>query len=269
MTIAPFRDPDSFYRYMRGLAPRGQDLTVEVRAPKGWGKSAMILWAQFRTNPDLRLKDALKTLIYSHRDFVEAYRHVRDLRKDGDLSPRFLWVDDASRLFDKRRHMTTRNTEMLQVYRTMRDSSRAVMFLGTQDDFLEAPVKSGGNYCLIEFTRKYRAMVKWPVRRPSGVEMEEVFAFGVPDPEKAYPLTWATYQQARARATDRLHDELLESIETGKNGDGSKKRTGPSKKARVLEYVKKHPKATSIEVGKAVGCTAGYVRQVKADADLS
>lgn len=198
--------------HIRNLLASQMDVNIEIRGPKGWGKSALALGLCKALSPGFQEWDALA---YSHEDYARRYRQIRERRKGGNRDVQVIWVDDAARLFDRRGHMTKKNRAMLTINRTMRSQLGAVQILLTQDDLLEQPLREGGNYVLFILDRPFHAYHYWlkgdPLYR-SEPRLMRGFPMRWPNPNVAYPVTWAQYQVVRQRMTDDLTDELLADI---------------------------------------------------------
>lgn len=205
-------DAGHLIRYIKHLLSSQMDVNIELRGPKGWGKSSLALALCRALVPDFQEWDALA---YSHEDYARRYRQIRDRRKAGDRSVQVLWVDDAARLFDKRGHMTKKNRAMLTINRTMRSQLGAVQILLTQDDLLEKPLREGGNYVLFILDRPFHAFNYWLKADPLYREEPQLrrgFPMSWPNPNAAYPDAWAEYQRVRQQMTDDLTEELLADI---------------------------------------------------------
>lgn len=203
-----------FLDVVRRLLAAQMDVNIELRGPKGWGKSSFAFAIQRLLVPGF---EDFNALVYSHVDYARRYRDIRARRLAGDRAPQFIWVDDAARIFDRRGHMTRKNRAMLTINRTMRSQLGAVQFLLTQDDLLEEPLREGGNYFLFILDRPYHAFYYHLQVDPhyrGTPRLERRFPCTWADPVAAYPEVWRRYQQVRERMTDELTDELLEEIES-------------------------------------------------------
>lgn len=188
------------------------DVNIEIRGPKGWGKSALAFALTRALSPGFQDWAALT---YSHEDYARRYREIREARKAGDRGVQVIWVDDAARLFDRRGHMTKKNRAMLTINRTMRSQLGAVQILLTQDNLLEQPLREGGNYVLFMLDRPFHAYHYWLKTDPlyqSDPKLIRGFPLRWPNPERQYPEAWAAYKVVRARMTDDLTEELLDDI---------------------------------------------------------
>jgi hypothetical protein len=261
------------YTWLRNLAAREQDCTIEDRGAKGSGKSNGMFWTILqvlgpRVPDGVAVQTALDALCYNRPQYAAIFRRIRAARDAGDWdSPMFIWGDDADQLFDRRAHATGGNRAMLGLYRKSRDQLRSIQLLGTQDDFLEGPILEGGNYVKRIYTSQGVADVYWPVwnkRREGDPKWEYLFTQEFPDPHVTYPVTWRTkYQPARRRLTTDTMDDLLEIIDPQKPQQGE----APTVKQAIIREHEADPGASSAEVtrrllGKGVSVTYNYVNLI-------
>lgn len=213
---APFHDDASMHTWLRGLALRELDCVVEYRGRKGSGKSGAMLWDQFVIDPERTPEEAYRSLCYSPKQFAGVYTAVREDRKTERKRPKFIWGDDADQLFDRRAHASQRNRAMLGLVRKARDQLRSIQQLGTQDDFLEAPLLHGGLFIRIIFETPFEGKVYWPIHNKmleGDPKWEYVCTIVYPDPYEVYPVTWRGYQSERRKLTETGTEELLDVID--------------------------------------------------------
>lgn len=237
------------------------DVNVEIRGPKGWGKSAFALAIARSLVPGF---NDLTSLVYSHSDYAGRYRSIRSDRQCGDRGVKFIWVDDAARIFDKRAHMTKKNRAMLTLNRTMRSQLGAVQILLTQDDLLEKPLREGGNYVLFILDRPYHAYNYWLKNDPL-YKSEPKLIRGFPttwaDPNVSYPGLWEDYRRVRERMTDDLTEELLKDIAPTKRP--SPREYGVKRDAILAAVASGKKKA---EVARLFGLSKARVGQIVQEA---
>lgn len=204
MGDAPFHDEESFFEWLRNLAPWEQDTILDHRGPKGRGKSNGMAYIMFRTDATLTPQEALLTLCYNQEQYAKRYRALREERRIDQNRPKFIWGDDADQLFDRRGHGTRGNRAMLGLVRKARDQLRAIQQLGTQDDFLEGPLSVGGTFVRLIYATPGEAKVYWP-RRDKMLEgitnWDYVFTLVFPDPngqeakEPIFTGPWPSYHE--------------------------------------------------------------------------
>lgn len=242
--------PEQFLNSVHWNLRHQRDMTIELRGPKGYGKSSLAHWMRKRLSPGIK---GYSDLVLSHKDYVRRYKELRTLRRKGDATIQFLWVDDATRVFNRRNAMNRRNKAVLDINRMSRDSIQAVQFLLTQDDLLERPLMEIGPYALFILDTPYRA---WycDFRR-------DAFYRGDPIPRKAWWLTWpnpedecpddwALYQSTRRERTDALTTELLgEAKGNVRLGAPSKLQPGDHNKIRSLSSKGRTYKSIGDELG--------------------
>lgn len=160
-------------------------------------------------------------MCYNHKQYVTVAKRLRGIRKREDAakqarSLQILWMDDATRIANRRDHMTKKNKRFLDFMRTSRDAIESVQLVGTQDDFVERPMMEIGPYLLILFKSPYQGWICWPKRdemmkeEPRWVPM---FPMRAPKPEDAYPSLWPAYKNERRRLTDELQNQALKALE--------------------------------------------------------
>ena len=249
--------PTSFYQWVRWNLRKQRDVCVELRGPKGYGKSALALWMRQRIDPQNR---TFEDLVFSHKDYVNRYRQIGKERRSGDGRVKFLWVDDATRIFNRRNALSKKNIAILDLNRTMRDSHQAVQLLLTQDDLLERPLMQGGPYALFVFDRPYHCRFVRFKNDPlySEFKVRKMWAMKWPKPEKVYPNLWSTYQAARRVKTTALSQELLENLNRKPGQLGAPKSVDFLRYGQLL-----NEKKSKREIASIMGVSERRVYQVE------
>lgn len=252
-TLQQYPKPETLVSWILWHLSHNRDVAIEFRAPKGFGKSVLMLhlllklveaWHRQRNQP---VPSYLfeRSLCYSHKQFVNVVKHLRRIRQHEDRlgverSLQFLWADDATRIINRRAHMTKKNRAVLDLTRTMRDAILSVQFYGTQDDLVERPLMDGGVYLLILFQKPYEPWICWPKTDPMMKEETRwipMFPMKLGfNPTTVYAQEMARYTPARRKLTDELMKESLRTI------GGERQRLGappwklaPNKRGQVFK----------------------------------
>lgn len=217
-TLQQYPRPDTLIPWVKWHLRNQRDVMIEYRGPKGFGKSAMMFHHIQKLQYGYPFK---QSLCYNHKQYVNVAKRLRRIRKAEDArnAPRslqVLWMDDATRIANRRDHMTKKNKRFLDFMRTSRDAIESVQLVGTQDDFVERPMMEIGPYLLILFKQPYTGWICWPKRdemmkeEPRWVPM---FPMRAPRPEDAYASLWPEYKQERRRLTDQLQTDALKALD--------------------------------------------------------
>lgn len=255
--------PSELVNWIHYNYQKDRDITIEFRGPKGAGKSACIFFLRKWINPKVRGFD---DLVISHRDYVDSLTRIENERNTGNRELLFLWVDDATRLFDRRAHATRQNRAVLTMSRTMRDNVNAIQLLATQDDLLEKPIMKMGPYALLVFGTDYTAQLWWPrftERYEGQINWSKGFKMRWPNPAEKWPVEWLQYQNARRAKRAILNEELKQEIlGEGKEGVQGEKGEDP-RITRALEILQNGGSVNeaALEVGAAWNTVARWARQ--------
>lgn len=216
-TIQVYPKPADLTDWIRWHLRNQRDVAIELRGPKGFGKSAMAYDIIQELSPMYPIREAL---CYNHKQWVGVVRRITEIRQEEDRqglprSLRVLWADDARQIFNRRRHMTSANNAALDVQTTFRETTQAVQFYGTQYDMLERPLMESGPYLLILFEKPYVGTVCWPDygRLQEGVPRQvPMWPMRSPRPEEAYPRGWPAYRALRRELTAEMQRSTLERL---------------------------------------------------------
>lgn len=219
-TLQPYPRPETMIPWIKWHLRNQRDVMVEFRGPKGFGKSALMFHLIRKLQWDLDYRAAL---CYNHKQYVTVAKRIRRVRKSEDAqgkprSLQLIWMDDATRLANRRDHMTRKNKRFLDVMRTSRDALQAVQFIGTQDDFVERPMMELGPYVVVLFRKPYEPILCWPkqdammTQAPIWVPMKQ-WPWHFPKPEDAYGEDWGSYQKRRRELTESLHAQAMKALD--------------------------------------------------------
>ena len=238
-----------------------RDVVIELRGPKGFGKSAMMYHLVQRLRPGYNFRDSL---CYSHKQYVQVVTRLRKLRKKQPRDRRsieFVWADDGTKIFNRRNALSSKNKNVLDFARTSRNQIQAIQLIGTQDDLVERPMMESGPYLLLLFEQPYRATICWPqydelLRVQDPVKTK--WKYKCPKPEIVYPNGWASYQTTQLAMTDKLHRESLAAMSRKPQSFGGwGKIADPAEVRRLSRQGKSHS-----EIAQLQGITRQRVGQI-------